>query len=189
MLALKVLTEMNWVAVSNAPERNVYIVKTKDFEYLTDPEQQEVRALIEDNFIDWMIEHFTAQEGIKLFEFEDTLPLPPYLYTVNAGPFHVYTHERVNLESPPQRVFVRSSSGKLDPRNITVLVERTIEFYEKQLFGMKFPFPKLDHVVCPDVRYAAMESAGCITYSEVSLTNKRASQMQTCERIVLNMII
>ena len=57
------------------------------------------------------------------------------------------------------------------------------------MFGIKFPFPKLDHVLCPDVRYAAMESAGCITYSEVSLTNKVASKMQACERILFHMVI
>ena len=57
------------------------------------------------------------------------------------------------------------------------------------MFGIKFPFPKLDHVLCPDVRYAAMESAGCITYSEVSLTNKVAMKMQTCEKILFHMII
>ena len=90
---------------------------------------------------------------------------------------------------PPQRVFLRPTVTKLDPRNITVLVEKTIKFYEDELFGMKFPFRKLDHVVCPDVRYAAMESAGCITYAESSLTNKRADQMTTCERIIFNMIV
>ena len=57
------------------------------------------------------------------------------------------------------------------------------------MFGIKFPFKKLDHVLCPDVRYAAMESAGCITYSEVSLTNKVASKMQACERIMFHMVI
>lgn len=75
--------------------------------------------------------------------------------------------------SPPQRVFFRPTSVKLDPRNVTVLVEKTIKFFEAELFGCKYPFQKLDHVLCPDVRYAAMESAGCITYAEVSLTNKR----------------
>jgi aminopeptidase N len=69
------------------------------------------------------------------------------------------------------------------------LVEKTIKFYENELFGYKFPFKKLDHVLCPDVRYAAMESAGCITYSEVSLSNKRACEMQTTERILFNMIV
>jgi aminopeptidase N len=86
-------------------------------------------------------------------------------------------------------VFYRPTATKLDPRNITVLVEKTIKFYEEELFGCKFPFEKLDHVLCPDVRYAAMESAGCITYAEVSYTNKKADEMGTSERISMNMII
>lgn len=72
---------------------------------------------------------------------------------------------------------------------ITHLVDKTIKFYEDELFGYKYPFEKLDHVICPDVRYAAMESAGCITYSEVQLTNKTAERMLTNERITFNMII
>lgn len=90
---------------------------------------------------------------------------------------------------PPQRVFFRPTITNLDPRNISVLVEKTIKFYSDELFGYEFPFRKLDHVICPDVRYAAMESAGCITYSEVSLTNKRANKMSTSERILFNMIV
>lgn len=86
-------------------------------------------------------------------------------------------------------MFYRPTATKLDPRNITVLVEKTIKFYEDELFGCKFPFKKLDHVLCPDVRYAAMESAGCITYAEVSLSNKKANEMGTTDRIVFNMIV
>ena len=136
-----------------------------------------------------MIHHFIDHQFVKIITFEDTKPLSTYLYTVNCGPYSVYEHKPTLPNSPPQRVFMRSTCRKVDPRNITVLVEKTIKFYEEDLFGFKFPFPKLDHVLCPDVRYAAMESAGCITYSEVSLSNKRANQMQTCERIVFNMII
>lgn len=124
-----------------------------------------------------MLDHFCDYDVIKIYEFEETLPLPPYLYTINAGPYKIYNHINTIPGSPPQRVFFRPSCTKLDPRHITVLVERTIKFYSETLFGQKFPFPKLDHVLCPDVRYAAMESAGCITYSEVSLSNKRAHQM------------
>jgi len=54
---------------------------------------------------------------------------------------------------------------------------------------MKFPFPKLDHVICPDVRYTAMESAGCITYQEATMTNKTGDQMSTSDRILFNMVI
>ena len=69
-----------------------------------------------------------------------------------------------------------------------MLVERTIKFYE-DIFGFGFPFRKLDHVICPDVRYSAMESAGCITYAEVTLTNKSAKTMSTSERILFNMVV
>jgi len=82
----------------------------------------------------------------------------------------------------------KTAYKRLDQRNITVLVEKTIKFYE-EIFGVKFPFAKLDHVLCPDVRYTAMESAGCVTYSEVTLSNKRADQMTTSERIVFNMVL
>jgi aminopeptidase N len=68
-------------------------------------------------------------------------------------------------------------------------VEKTIKFYENELFGMKYPFEKLDHVICPDVRYSAMESAGCITYSELSFTSKFSCDMLTNERIRFHMIV
>jgi aminopeptidase N len=45
------------------------------------------------------------------------------------------------------------------------ITDQTIKFYEN-LFDMKYPFSKLDQVVCPVVRYTGMESAGCIVYNE-----------------------
>ena len=41
----------------------------------------------------------------------------------------------------------------------------TIEFYQKN-FGARYPFSKLDHVMCPDYKFGAMENVGCITYSD-----------------------
>ena len=121
-----------------------------------------------------MVDHFLEFPVIKVFEFEDTKILSTYLYTINVGPYKIYTHKSLDESLPPQRVYMRRTTHKLDPRMITHLVDKTIKFYEDELFGYKYPFEKLDHVVCPDVRYAAMESAGCITYSEVQLTNKSA---------------
>lgn len=84
---------------------------------------------------------------------------------------------------------MRASCTRLDPRSVCFLAELTTKFYEEVLFGCKFPFPKLDHVLCPDARYAAMESAGCITYSEVAVSNKRWGQMQTSEKVAFNMLV
>jgi len=137
-----------------------------------------------------MLDHFCMEDSFKVVEFKETEPLPTYLYTVNAGEYSVFEHKSLYPDSPPQRVFQRkSSSKKMDLRQITILVEKTIKFYEQELFGMKFPFRKLDHVICPDVRYAAMESAGCITYSEVTLTSKASHLMSNSERINFHMVV
>ncbi len=40
-----------------------------------------------------------------------------------------------------------------------------ISNYEK-LFQIKYPFEKLDFVMCPEFKYGGMENVGCITYSE-----------------------
>ena len=69
-----------------------------------------------------------------------------------------------------------------------MLSEKTIKFYEEK-FDFKYPFSKLDHVVCPDVRYAAMESAGCITYQEGTLSSKQASGMALADQVTFMMII
>ena len=71
---------------------------------------------------------------------------------------------------------------------MTILAEKTVKFYEEK-FGMAYPFSKLDHVICPDVRYAAMESAGCITYSEGALSQKSPTEMSLPERINFHMIV
>ena len=125
--------------------------------------------------MDWMVDTYLDLNTIRLYDFAETPLLSTYLYTINAGPYTIYNHKKKIAGQPAQRVFYRSTCTKVVPNFITDLVENTIVFYENELFGTKFPFPKLDHILCPDVRYAAMESAGCITYSEVSLSNKLQS--------------
>lgn len=45
------------------------------------------------------------------------------------------------------------------------VTKTTIEFYQKS-YGQRYPFSKVDHVMCPDYKYGAMENVGCITYSD-----------------------
>lgn len=40
------------------------------------------------------------ESAFALHEFEDTPPLPPYLYTINAGPYRVYNHRSLYDDSP-----------------------------------------------------------------------------------------
>jgi aminopeptidase N len=48
-----------------------------------------------------MLDHFCDYDVIKIYEFEETLPLPPYLYTINAGPYKIYNHINTIPGSPP----------------------------------------------------------------------------------------
>lgn len=45
------------------------------------------------------------------------------------------------------------------------VTKTTIELYQKN-FGARYPFSKVDHVMCPDYKYGAMENVGCITYAD-----------------------
>ena len=48
---------------------------------------------------------------------------------------------------------------------ITGITKTTLELYQKT-FGQRYAFSKLDHVMCPDFKFGAMENVGCITYSD-----------------------
>jgi len=58
---------------------------------------------------------------------------------------------------PPQRVFVRESVVEnLRLQLVLGVTKTTIDLYQKS-FGQRYPFSKIDHVMCPDYKYGAME--------------------------------
>ncbi len=57
----------------------------------------------------------------------------------------------------------------------------------QNLFGFKYPFEKLDLVMCPEFKYGGMENVGCICYSESHFI-KHANQSLT-DKVYLNVII
>ena len=48
---------------------------------------------------------------------------------------------------------------------IFTVTKTTVNFYQKN-FGQRYPFSKIDHVMCPDYKHGAMENVGCITYAD-----------------------
>jgi len=66
----------------------------------------------------------------------------------------------------PQRIFVRQSlKENMRYELVFGITKTTIEFYQKS-FGARYPFTKVDHVMCADYKYGAMENVGCITYAD-----------------------
>ena len=76
--------------------------------------------------------------------------------------------------------------NKLDTKLFLDVSTQSIKTYE-QLFLVKYPFRKLDHVICPDFKYGGMENAGCITFSEVNLCKKL--KMSVTEKVYFSIIV
>jgi aminopeptidase N len=66
---------------------------------------------------------------------------------------------RNNLKSP------------LTVEEVSVIYRQAISNYEK-LFGIPYPFEKLDFVMCPEFKYGGMENVGCICFSESHFVKK-----------------
>jgi aminopeptidase N len=56
------------------------------------------------------------------------------------------------------------------------ITKTTIKLYE-DVYGQKYPFTKIDHVMCPDYKYGAMENVGCITYSDSIMCSSKHMSM------------
>ena len=53
------------------------------------------------------------------------------------------------------------------------VIQTGIKIYS-ELFDFEYPFEKIDFVFCPNLRYAGMESAACIIFSETSVNFEMA---------------
>jgi aminopeptidase N len=66
---------------------------------------------------------------------------------------------------------LRKNFNFINPIEVIQVAKQAIRNYE-YLFKQKYPFSKLDHVMCPEFKYGGMENVGCIEYSEVHLRQK-----------------
>jgi|LauGreDrversion4_2_1035121.scaffolds.fasta_scaffold344274_2 aminopeptidase N len=81
---------------------------------------------------------------------------------------------RNNLKSP------------LTVEEIVPIVRSAITNYET-LFLTKYPFEKLDFVMCPEFKYGGMENVGCITYSESHFVKRQRENL--ADEVYFNVIV
>jgi aminopeptidase N len=150
-MTLAITIDNDWLAVSNEKE-------------VRHEEVEEGRAVIDRFGINWFLNFYENQEQVAVYEFAQTPKISTYLYAICAGPYLKF--EDFDPAYPPQRVFVRESLVEnLRHELLTGITKTTLTLYENT-YGHKFPFSKVDHVMCPDYKYGAMENVGCITYSD-----------------------
>lgn len=102
--------------------------------------------------------------GRETWNFPETPPISSYLFSLHAGPYHVFQSKAGAL---PLRLFVRQS---LKPfvnaeRDWFVPTRQGLKFYG-DYFAYSYPFKKYDQVIVPDFNAGAMENVAAVTFSE-----------------------
>jgi aminopeptidase N len=114
--------------------------------------------------------------------FEETQPLPTYLFAFAAGMFSVETAERNGRQF---RMFHRESDTAKVARNRDAIFDlhaRALAWLEEYT-GIPYPFGKFDFVLIPSFQFGGMEHAGAIYYNASSLMlDESATQNQLLGR-------
>jgi len=102
----------------------------------------------------------TLPHDKKLVLFERTPVMSTYLLFFGVGEFEMI--------EDAGKVLLRAitTPGKIElARDGLVFARRCVDFFE-ELFGTKYPLPKLDLIAVPDFAFGAMENWGAMTFRE-----------------------
>jgi aminopeptidase N len=115
-------------------------------------------------------------------EFEETQPLPTYLFAFAAGKFSIETATR---NGRVFRMFHRETDAAKVARNRDALFDlhaRALTWLEGYT-SIPYPWGKFDFVLIPSFQFGGMEHAGAILYNAASLMlDESATQNQLLER-------
>lgn len=108
-------------------------------------------------------EKIVASGARKTWTFAKTPKLSAYVFSVHAGPYHVWTSSAGAI---PLRLFSRESLAKYIPHDEWLEVTRQGLAFYGDYFAFPYPFKKYDQLVVPDFNAGAMENVGAVTFSE-----------------------
>ena len=92
-MSLAVTCPNDWEAVSNSIEQRY------------GKANKEGLKVLERHDIEWFLNFYDNADEVRLFEFEQTPKISPYLCAICAGPYDVFTD--YDAMYVPQRIFVR----------------------------------------------------------------------------------
>jgi aminopeptidase N len=118
------------------------------------------------------------------WEFAPTPPLPTYLLTFAAGPFHLVRSEHDGI---PLGLAARASLAPHLDREAPELFEVTaacLDHYH-ELFGVRYPFGKYDQVFAPEFSWGAMEFPGCVLLRDELVFRSAVTDTERQDRAVL----
>ncbi|MFE8944804.1 aminopeptidase N [Streptomyces sp. NPDC007856] len=118
------------------------------------------------------------------WEFARTQPFSTYFTALAAGHFHEVSGARNGL---PLGIHCRRSAVPLMESEAADLFETTgklLDYFER-LFGIPYPFPKLDYVFVPEFNHGGMENPALVTLNEKYLLAPTASDDRRQLRTVI----
>jgi aminopeptidase N len=118
-----------------------------------------------------------ADDGSVVTQFDATPPLPPYATAVAAGRYQRV--ERVHPVSgraavPLSLVCRPDVLPRVDVEDMFDLIGRGLDYFSS-LYGMPYPFPKLDYIFAPRFAVGGVENAGAVVLSEEFVPGSRAT--------------
>jgi aminopeptidase N len=98
-----------------------------------------------------------------LWTFPETPLISTYLFSVHAGPYHVWHAEAGAI---PLRLFARESLARfVVTKDWFTPTQQGLKFYG-DYFAYPYPFKKYDQLIVPDFNAGAMENVAAVTFSE-----------------------
>lgn len=117
-------------------------------------------------------QNVTEQNGQKRWQFPESQTFSTYLFSLHAGPYHVWEKDfRI-----PLRLFARQSiKDQVRSKEWFEVTEKGFDFFESY-FDEPYPFKKYDQVIVADFNAGAMENVAAVTFSEKYLTRGKITQ-------------
>ncbi|XP_064551050.1 aminopeptidase Ey-like [Drosophila montana] len=114
------------------------------------------------------VKEIKPHENIKDYiwcEFKESVPMSTYLVAYSVNDF---AHKPSTL---PNSTLFRTWARPNAIEQCDYAADfgpKVLQYYE-QLFGIKYPLPKIDQIAIPDFSAGAMENWGLVTYREIAL--------------------
>lgn len=109
-----------------------------------------------------------TENAQKIFEFQETKPLPSYLIAFAVGQFDFVPAGYVGSNRAPVRIITPKGLGY--QAKYAAEITATILDREEKYFGIPYPYPKSDQLAIPTTfGFGAMENAGLVTYAQTIL--------------------
>jgi aminopeptidase N len=115
-----------------------------------------------------VVERWEDGDSVVVYRFDETEPLPTYLFSFVVGRFAIEEAER---DGRVMRLFHRETDPESVDRNLAAIFDlhaSSLSWLEEYT-GIPYPFGKFDFVAIPSFQYNGMEHPGAILYRASSL--------------------